>query len=125
MQMFRDYVDEINRFFRDNGQVVDPLPEVKIDFSEQDAYDPFIETANYDPKARRITLFVGNRHVKDILRSYCHELFHHVQNLSGNGNFGDARGDLSGNPDLEALEGDAYMNGNVLFRKWTETKKNS
>ena len=60
--------------------------------------------------------------MKDILRSYCHELFHHAQKVSGKG-FGNTSGNLSENPELEKLEGEAYLNGNILFRKWTETEK--
>ena len=125
MKMFKDYIREINQFFRDSGYQVDPVPEVKVDLTEHDEYDPFIDTANYDPGSNRITIFAGNRHLKDILRSYCHELFHHVQDISGERDFSNVRGKLSDNSDLETLEGEAYMNGNVLFRKWTEKSRPS
>lgn len=125
MRRFQDYINEINQFFRDNGQQIDPVPSIKIDETEQDRFDPYIKTANYDPKTNTITLFVSNRHVKDILRSYSHELFHHVQNISGENGFEDVGGNLSENPGLEEIEGNAYLNGNILFRKWTESSKNS
>lgn len=122
---FKDYVEEINGFFRENGQQIDPVPEVKIDFTENDRLDPFIKTANYDPETKTITLYVSNRHVKDIMRSYCHELFHHVQNMKDGDGFRSTKKGvgLADNPDLEGIEGDAYVNGNILFRKWTETQK--
>ena len=41
------------------------------------------KTAHYDPQEKAITLFTHNRHPKDILRSYAHELVHHTQNLRG------------------------------------------
>lgn len=68
-----------------------------------------------------ITLFIDNRHVKDILRSYCHEMIHHIQNISDE-NFKNMNmnGSLVENKELEDVEGDAYRRGNIMFRKWTE-----
>ena len=125
MKIFQDYLDEINDFFRSQGMAIDPLPLVKVDGRENDALDPFIETANYNPAKREITVFVSNRQLKDILRSYCHELAHHSQNLSMGDGFSEIRksGKLSENGDLEKLEEEAYRNGNLIFRKWTETRK--
>lgn len=85
--------------------------------------DPLISTGNYSAQENTITLFVNNRQLKDILRSFCHELIHHNQRLS----YGDERfmainvhGNLVDNSDLEELEADAYLRGNIMFRKWTE-----
>lgn len=44
--------------------------------------DPFISTGNYNPETNIITLYVKNRHLKDILRTFCHELIHHNQNIT-------------------------------------------
>jgi hypothetical protein len=38
------------------------------------------KTAYYDPENNLIVLYVTNRHPKDILRSFSHELVHHAQN---------------------------------------------
>ena len=104
---------------------IDPLPEVKCDFTEAELLDPFIRTGNYNSETRTITIFVKNRQLKDILRSFCHELVHHSQNISDPEGFAsvDKSGTLAENKALEAVESDAYARGNLLFRKWTEASR--
>lgn len=104
---------------------MDPIPKVNIDYSPQDLLDPFIRTGNYNSQTRTITLFVDKRHLKDILRSFCHELIHHNQNITDPENFAgyDKSGKLSENDQLTMIETDAYSRGNIMFRKWTESFK--
>ena len=74
-----------------------------------------------------LILFTSNRHIKDILRSYCHEIVHHHQNLE-NGDYLRRiyKGvDLGDSPELEEIEAEAYLKGNLLFRKFTEHFKKS
>ena len=40
-------------------------------------------TAHYQPDNRVVTVYISNRHPKDVLRSLAHELVHHAQNLRG------------------------------------------
>ena len=75
------------------------------------------------PALNSIVLYIDNRHLKDILRSYCHELVHHNQNLENSDYLRRVLGrpdDLVDNAQLEEIEGDAYLRGNLLFRKFTE-----
>ena len=71
-----------------------------------------------------ILLFVDNRHLKDILRSYCHEMVHHNQWLENPDYirrvFAQNQDSIADNPELEEIEGEAYLKGNLLFRKFTE-----
>lgn len=122
---FNDYINEIYDFFRSSGVQIDPIPSIKIDTTKVGLLDPFIKTGNYNTQTNVITLFVNNRHLKDILRSFCHELIHHNQNITNPEQFSkiNKTGNLSDNSDLEALESDAYTRGNILFRKWTESKR--
>lgn len=73
---FFDYINSINKYFAEQGIVIDPLPKVELNDSIQDRFDPFIKTADYNHSTHTIRLFVDKRHLKDILRSYCHELIH-------------------------------------------------
>ena len=113
------------QFYRDGGVQVDPPPKVNVDFTHRDVLDPFVPTGNYNPQTRTITVFAKNRQLKDVLRSFCHELVHHNQMLSDPEGFMSVNkaGTLQENDALTALESDAYMRGNVLFRKWTEARK--
>lgn len=73
-----------------------------------------------------ITLYTAGRHPKDILRSLAHEMIHHKQNLEGR--IGDGRIQTTNvNEDeyLQEIEKEAYLEGNMCFREWTDsiTKK--
>lgn len=102
---------------------MDPVPQIKIDYTQSDIFNPFVPTGNYNPTTNTITLFVNNRQLKDILRSFCHELIHHSQNITNPEEFRrmNTNGKLQENDELEMIESDAYTRGNILFRKWTET----
>ena len=122
--VFKDYINEIEDFYRQNGILIDPVPHIKIDKTEVDLFDPFIKTGYYEPQSKTIVLNINNRQLKDILRSFCHELIHHYQNI-GENKFDniDLSGKLHENKELENLEAEAYQLGNLMFRKWTETYK--
>lgn len=98
------------------------LPKVKFDRSTADQYDPFIRTGHYDWATDTITLSINGRQVKDILRTFCHELYHAWQHRRDGITFEglDKSGTLAENEDLRAYEEEAYAKGNVLFRAWTE-----
>ena len=121
------WINKINDFYRSQNLKIDPLPSVQlIDSNDQknDVSDILISTGGYMPKLQQIILYIDNRHIKDILRSYCHELIHHVQNLDNSDYirrvFKHASDDLVDNAQLEEIEGDAFLRGNLLFRKFTE-----
>lgn len=110
----------IARFMKDEGLNVYPFPKVKLNWEEQDGL--FIKTGYYQPESKTIVVFCKDRHPKDILRTYAHEMIHHSQNLDGkNLNFS-SNDDVKDNEELEKIEGEAYLKGNVYFRKWTEHK---
>lgn len=116
-------IDSIFDFFRNNDVKIDPLPKICITFEKNETTDPFIPTGCYDGEDKKITLCCSNRHIKDILRTFCHELMHHNQNLLNPENFKRLNkiGKLCDNADLSDMESDAYARGNVMFRKWTES----
>jgi len=81
-------------------------------------------TAHYDPQNQTVTLYVLDRHPKDILRSYAHELVHHLQNLRGDldpkkmGSMGD--GYAQENDHMRNMEKEAYLQGNMCFRDFED-----
>lgn len=116
------YFNSYNDFLIRNGYNIKPLPAVNLDNSDQG--DPvMIKTGYYLPDENSITLFVKDRHPKDILRSYAHEMVHRIQNNEDpNRDWGSGK-DLSEDDVLSEIESDAYERGNMLFRKWTEELK--
>ena len=66
------------------------IPKLILREDEENAEGIFGKTAYYEPASQTVVLYVTNRHPKDICRSFAHELIHHVQNLRGDLEMGDA-----------------------------------
>ena len=82
-------------------------------------------TAYYDPNDLTIVLYISNRHPKDILRSFAHELIHHVQNERGDLHLGDSSDPQYAQNDehLRKMEKEAYLQGNLLMRDFEDNFK--
>jgi len=85
------------------------------------------KTAYYDPQGMAVTIYTDNRHTKDILRSLAHELVHHTQNENGmlNDTGYHGQGYAQKNKDLRQSEKEAYLKGNMCFRDWEDSLKQS
>jgi hypothetical protein len=117
-------ITSLTQYMGSNGLNLKPYPKVKfIGNDQENAEDLLGKTAYYDPNQRLIVLYTLNRHPKDILRSYAHELIHHHQNLNGTLNHGQTT-NTNEDGDLEQIEREAYENGNILFRNWEDSIKN-
>jgi len=92
----------------------------------QNAGDVFGKTAFYDPSAMSITVYTTDRHPKDILRSFSHELVHHNQNCRGDFEKSTAMGEsgyAQTDSHLRGMESEAYQQGNMIFRDWEDGLK--
>jgi hypothetical protein len=85
------------------------------------------KTAYYEPKNMKVTIFIDNRHPKDVMRSLSHELVHHKQNCNGLFNNGNEmeEGYAQNNEHLRKMEEQAYLEGNMCFRDWEDGYKQS
>ena len=118
---FSTYMKSILEFMKNDGLHVYPFPKIKLNWEKQDGL--FIKTGYYEPATKTIVVFCCDRNPKDILRTFTHECIHHSQNLDGKDlNFSSAD-DVKDNERLEKIEGEAYLKGNIYFRKWTEYHK--
>ena len=115
---FKDAFKPIADFMKNEGLNVYPFPDIELKWDEQDGL--FIKTGYYLPSEKKVVLFCKDRHPKDILRSYAHEMIHHMQNLNGEDLNFTSEDDVKDNDKLEKLESEAYLKGNIYFRKWTE-----
>ena len=120
---YTKYMASVLEYMIDEGMKIIPLPEVKINKDESNASNFFGRTAYYDPIVKEIVLFVEGRHPKDIVRSFVHEMIHHMQNLEGRlGNIGTTN--TNEDDDLLEIEKEAYLKGNITFRNWEDNYKN-
>ena len=120
----KDYITSLTEYMLDNGMNIVPLPEVKLRKDEANAANFFGKTAYYDPNAKEIVLYTLGRHDKDIVRSYSHEMIHHMQNLQGTLHNIQTQNTNEDDKLLE-LEKEAYLLGNITFRNWEDSLKNS
>ncbi len=66
-------------------------------------------TANYQPETKTITVYSFGRHPKDMLRSFAHEVIHHVQNCEGRlTNTATHEGYVLDDANMSELEREAY-----------------
>ena len=102
------------------------VPQLHLKQDEENAQGIFGKTAYYDPENQAITLYITNRHDKDICRSFAHELVHHHQNERGDLDMGNASQATyaQDDPHMRKMEMEAYLKGNMLFRDWEDFMKN-
>ena len=97
-----------------------PLPRVIFKNGDQENASQFLgKTAYYSPSDMIVVLYTEGRHPKDIVRSFAHEMIHHIQNLE------DRLHDISTTNTMEDdhlndIEREAYTRGNMVFRNWTD-----
>jgi hypothetical protein len=114
-------VKSLTKYMLDKGMNIRPLPKVKfIEDDVENAKDFFGKTAHYDPSNRVIVLYTMERHPKDVMRSFAHEMIHHIQNLEDRLN-GISTQNTNEEGDLPEIEREAYEKGNMAFRSWTDT----
>lgn len=119
-----EYIGSILEYMLDEGMNIQPLPEVKIKRDAENAANFFGKTAYYDPNQNEIVLYVEGRHMKDVARSFVHEMIHHIQNLEGRLN-NIKTSNTNEDDSLLELEKEAYLKGNITFRNWEDKTKNT
>lgn len=122
---FRDKLISLTLSMMDNGLNLEPLPDIIfIEDDKKNADNILGRTAYYDPNTSCITLYTHSRHPKDILRSYAHEMIHHMQNLEGRIQ-GIKGHNINEDEYLQELELEAYSKGNMCFRSWENSLNES
>ena len=120
---YTEHIASVLEYMLDQGMKITPLPEVKTIKDEANAADFFGRTAYYDPNKQEVVLYVEGRHPKDIVRSFVHEMVHHMQNLEGRlGQIGTSN--TNEDDHLLEIEKEAYLKGNITFRNWEDSVKN-
>jgi len=118
----KDYITSLTEYMLDRKMNILPLPEIKIKRDPIEASNFFGRTAYYSPSLKEIVLFAEGRHDKDIVRSFAHEMIHHIQNIEGRlGRIGTSN--TNEDEYLMEIEKEAYLLGNITFRNWEDSLK--
>ena len=121
---YKQQIKDLTKYMLNQKMNIIPLPKVIFKHGNQDnAKNFFGKTAYYDPNTNTIVLFTEGRHPKDIVRSFAHEMIHHIQNLEGR--LEDITTTNTQEDDhLTSIEAEAYQDGNLAFRGYTDTVLN-
>ena len=116
-----DKIAQLTNHMIDMGMNIEPLPSMEfVDGDSENAKDFFGKTAYYDPNKQHIVIYTEGRHPKDIVRSYAHEMIHHIQYLENR--LGDVSGTNTTEDDhLDKIEQEANLRGTMTFRNWTDS----
>lgn len=126
METFKTHLVQLFAYLQKELQLK-TVPDVKLVSDDKNADKVLGKTAYYDPNKKLIVLYVTNRHQKDILRSFAHEVIHHWQHE--NGKLSDKKSSTKDpqyaqkDPWMRQMEKQAYLLGNILFRDWEDQKK--
>ena len=119
---YKQQVKDLTKHMLKKGMNIKPLPKIIFKHNDEENAKDFLgKTAYYDPNNMIIVLYTKGRHPKDVVRSYAHEMIHHIQNLEGR------LKDISTTNTMEDdylndIEREAYTKGNMLFRNYTDGK---
>ena len=112
---------QLTQYMLDKGYNIEPLPAVEfVDGDSENAREFLGKTAYYNPEKQTIVLYTEGRHPKDIVRSFAHEMIHHIQNLEGR--LGSITTTNTQEDDyLNDIEAEANLQGTMTFRNWTDS----
>lgn len=122
---FPKLIKSLTEYMINQGMELKPLPKIRfIKDDSENASNFFGKTAYYDPNQRLIILYTMNRHPKDIMRSFAHEMIHHMQNCE-NRLMDISTDNTNEDGALPEIEREAYEKGNMIFRNWEDNIKNT
>jgi hypothetical protein len=148
MDTFKSHLAQLFSYLKEELQLKS-VPKVKLLSDDKNAAKVLGKTAYYDPTTRTVCLYTTNRHQKDVLRSFAHEIIHHwqhenekLQTTSSSGGTKTGKNEelhgsrpfrrgmekddpqyAQNDPWLRQMEKQAYLLGNILFRDWEDQKK--
>ena len=127
VKSLEDLVRHLFRYIQ-NSLKLQELPQIQFVSDLNNAKNPLGQTAFYEPKKKCISVFIDNRHIKDVLRSIAHEAIHFYQDLRGDlqdASVSTEAGYAQQNGHLRKMEEEAYLKGNMIFRDWEDKHKSN
>jgi len=119
---YKQQIKDLTKHMIKKGMNILPLPKVIFKHSDTENASQFLgKTAYYSPSDMTVVLYTEGRHPKDIVRSFAHEMIHHIQNLEDRLENISTTNTME-DDNLNDIEREAYTKGNMVFRNWTDSK---
>ena len=119
---YKQQIKDLTKHMIKKGMNILPLPKVIFKHGDQENASQFLgKTAYYSPSDMTVVLYTEGRHPKDIVRSFSHEMIHHIQNLEDRLENISTTNTME-DDNLNDIEREAYTKGNMVFRNWTDSK---
>jgi hypothetical protein len=118
---YKKQILDLTKYFLKQHPHVKSLPKVIFKHNNtENAKNFFGKTAYYNPETKTIIIYTEGRHPKDLTRSFAHELIHFLQDVEGRLHNIQTTNTNEDN-DLNKLEKEAYLKGNIIFRNWSDS----
>ena len=118
---YKQQIKDLTKHMIKKGMNILPLPRVIFKNGDQENASQFLgKTAYYSPSDMTVVLYTEGRHPKDIVRSFAHEMIHHIQNLEDRLENISTTNTME-DDNLNDIEREAYTKGNMTFRNWTDS----
>jgi len=114
-----EVIQALVKYMDDKGMKIKPLPKLKVLDDEVESKKLLGNTGNYDHDNHVITIYTKGRLPEDYIRSFCHEMVHHIQNMEGRLQHSPTQ-NVNKDPALEQLEAEANRRGTMIFRAWKD-----
>ena len=125
LQEFIKTVSDFYPYSKENLGFDKPV-KLRLVSDLENSKNTFGRTAYYDPNSMEIVIYTDNRHPKDMLRSFSHELVHHAQNCRGDfdGDHDTSQGYAQNDSYMREKEAEAYLIGNgFMVRDYEDSLK--
>jgi len=118
---YKQQIKDLTKHMIKKGMNILPLPKVIFKHGDQENASQFLgKTAYYSPSDMTVVLYTEGRHPKDIVRSFAHEMVHHIQNIEDRLENISTTNTME-DDNLNDIEREAYTKGNMTFRNWTDS----
>ena len=122
---YKQHIKDLTKYFLSKYPDLKLLPKITFKHGNlENAKNFFGKTAYYDPNNKEIILYTEGRHPKDIVRSFSHEFIHFIQDIKGELENISTQ-NTTEDSHLDKIEREAYLDGNITFRNWTDSLQES
>ena len=117
------YIKSLIEYMIAKGMNIKPLPKLRLRDDINNSKNILGKTGYYDPFSKEIVVYITNRHPIDQLKTFCHEITHHEQNLDGRLVGVGQTSNINEDDHLREIEEETYLKSQILYREWADKQR--